>query len=318
MVRACLGIDLGGSKIHVGAVDRAGNILAQHRAPTNADRGTEAVLESIARLATRCIAESGAEVAAAGIGVAGQVDTDAGIVRSSPNLPSWIDMALTLLLAERLAVPVIAMNDLRAIARGEWRFGAGAGVDDLVVLFLGTGVGGAVIAGGKALIGAGGYAGELGHLPVVANGRKCHCPGRGCLEAYVSGWALAARTAELVALEPEHGAAFAAPDGVVTARELASAYAAGDGLAKRLVAESAEYLGTALTGIANVFNPARIVLGGGIVEGLPDLVDLAEQKLRRDAIVAARDRLVLARSTLGSAAGVIGAASWAWDELDRR
>jgi glucokinase len=313
--RACIGVDLGGSKVHVGAVDREGRVLAERRARTEVERGVEVVVETIAGLADQCLAESGAEGLAVGIGVAGQIDTIAGVVRSSPNLPSWVDVALARSVADRLKIPVIAMNDLRAIARGEWHFGAGRGVSDLVVLFVGTGVGGAVIAGGKTLLGAGGYAGELGHMPIVANGRKCHCPGRGCLEACVSGWALAARVAEAVTLQPEHAPAFAAPDGIVSARELTSAYAAGDALAKALVHEAAEHLGTGLVGITNVFNPARIILGGGVIEGIPDLTDLAELKLRHDAIAVSRDHVALVRSTLGSTAGVIGAASWAWDEL---
>jgi glucokinase len=209
----------------------------------------------------------------------------------------------------------VITNDMRSIVRGEWRFGGGRGVDDLVVLFVGTGVGGAVIAGGRLLLGVGGYAGELGHTPIVAGGRKCRCPGRGCVEAYVSGWALAQRAGEELALHPEHAAAFGAPGVTVTARELGVAYAAGDGLAKALVAETADYLAAALVGITNTLNPSRIVIGGGVLEGLPDLVTAAERGLRSDAIVVSRDQVELVRSTLGSSAGVIGAASWAWDEI---
>jgi glucokinase len=314
-LRACVGVDLGGSKVHVGAVDREGHVLAQRLAPTEVERGVEVVIASIAELAEECLVESGAEGLAVGIGVAGQIDTTAGVVRSSPNLPSWVDVDLAPSVAALLGIPAIAMNDLRAIAHGEWHFGAGRGVSDLVVLFIGTGVGGAVIAGGKPLLGAGGYAGELGHMPIVANGRKCHCPGRGCIEAYVSGWALAERFAEALALHPGHAPAFAAADGVVTARELSSAYAAGAPLAKALVRETADYLGTGLMAITNAFNPARIILGGGVIEGIPDLAQLAALKLRSDAILVSRDQVTLERSTLGSTAGVIGAASWAWDEL---
>ncbi|MGE0871428.1 MAG: ROK family protein [Kofleriaceae bacterium] len=315
MVRTCLGIDLGGSKIHVGVVDREGRILASHLAPTDIERGVGSVAESIAVMAERCIAEAGVDVLAAGIGIAGQIDTAAGIVRSSPNLTAWIDVPLAMQLADRLRVPVIATNDLRAIALGEWRFGAGRGVSELVVLFIGTGVGGAVIARDRPLVGAGGYGGELGHMPIVASGRKCHCPGRGCVEAYVSGWALAARAAELLAMHPEHAPAFGADDGMVTAREIASAYAAGDELGEQIVLEAGDHLGAALVAITNAFNPARIILGGGVIDGLPAIGELAESRLRQDAIVVSRDRVRIVRSSLGSAAGVIGAAMWAWDEV---
>lgn len=312
---ACIGVDVGGSKIHVGVVNREGQILATRRAPTEIERGAAALVETIATLAEQCCDEASVAPLAVGVGIAGQIDTRAGVVRSSPNLPELREVALGLRLGERLQCRVIITNDLRAIARGEWRFGAGRGVSDLVVLFIGTGVGGAVITGGQPLVGAGGFAGELGHMPIVANGRKCHCPGRGCVEAYVSGWALAARAAELLALHPEHTPAFSSAHGVVTAHDLAGAFAAGDMLAESIIAEAAQHLGAALVGITNVFNPARIVLGGGVLEGLPHLVHLAKKTLERDSIAVSYNRVELVHSALGSEAGVIGAATWSWDEL---
>jgi glucokinase len=318
VMAVCIGVDIGGSKIHVGAVDREGRIHASRRAPTSVERGIAAVVETIGILAEQCVHEAGAPALGVGVGVAGQIDTKTGIVRSSPNLKSWIDVPLARFITDRVRAPTVITNDMRSIVRGEWRFGAGRGVDDLVVLFVGTGVGGAVIAGGRLLLGAGGYAGELGHTPIAAGGRKCRCPGRGCVEAYVSGWALAQRAAEQLALHPEHAAAFGGPGVAVTARELGVAYAAGDELAKALVAETADYLAATLVGITNTFNPSRIVIGGGVLDGLPDLVTAAERGLRRDAIIVSRDQVEIVRSTLGSAAGVIGAASWAWDEIAAR
>jgi len=312
---ACVGVDVGGSKIHVGVVNREGEILATRRAPTEIERGVGALVETIAVLAEQCCKEASVAPLAVGVGIAGQIDTRAGVIRSSPNLPELQEVDLGLHLGERLGRRVIITNDLRSIARGEWRFGAGRGVSDLVVLFIGTGVGGAVITGGKPLVGAGGYAGELGHMPIIANGRKCHCPGRGCVEAYVSGWALAARAAERLALHPDHAPAFSSAHGVVTARDLASAFAAGDTLAESIITEAAEHLGAALVGITNAFNPARIVLGGGVLEGLPHLVHLARKTLQRDSIAVSYNQIELVHSTLGSEAGVIGAATWAWDEL---
>jgi glucokinase len=243
MAHACIGIDLGGSKVHVGVVDRAGHVHAERRAPTGGDRRLAAVLDAIARLADACVAEAQTTALAVGVGVAGQVDTAAGVVRSSPNLPTWIDVPLARELRDRLGLPVIATNDLRAIARGEWRFGGGRGVSDLVVLFVCTGVGGAVISGNRPLLGIAGYAGELGHMPNVAGGRKCHCPGRGCVEAYVSGWALAERSKELLAAHPEAAGAFGASDGAISAHHLAAAYAAGNPFARDLVAGTGAYLG---------------------------------------------------------------------------
>lgn len=309
-----MGVDLGGSKIHVGVVDREGCILASRRAPTCVERGIDAVLDSIGTLAEQCLQVAGVPALGVGVGIAGQIDTSAGIVRSSPSLDGWTDVALARRLAERLRVPIVVANDMRAIVQGEWRFGAGRGVSDLVVLFVGTGIGGAVITAGKLLIGRG-YAGELGHVPIIAGGRRCRCPGRGCLEAYASGWALAERTAEALALHPEHAPAFPGPGVRVTAQHLAHAYASRNALAEALVAETGSLFAAALVGITNVFNPARIILGGGVLDGLPALVDAGRRGLHRDAIAVSREQVAVVRSALGSKAGVIGAAMWAWDEV---
>jgi glucokinase len=250
---------------------------------------------------------------ALGIGVAGQVDTETGIVHTSPNL-GWEDIPLQQKLEDALGIPVTITNDVRAVLWGEWKHGAGQGIDDLVVVFVGTGIGGSVLSGGQVLIGDQGSAGELGHTTLIAGGRPCHCPNRGCLEAYAGGWAIAERAQEAVRVDETAGQRFidlAGSIDAITAETLDKAYEQGDALAKQLVEETGFYLGAGLTGIVNALNPRRLVLGGGVIEGVPVLVELVDAVIQQYAMEVARQHLSVVRSALGGDAGVIGAATLA-------
>jgi glucokinase len=198
---------------------------------------------------------------------------------------------------------------------GEWLHGAGQGCDDLICLFVGTGVGGGIVSGGHMLSGCSNTAGELGHIPVDLNGPDCHCGNHGCLEAHAGGWAIARRAREAIARDPEAGArllqmAGGQPDDV-TARIVAQAAHQGDPLAQKLVDEVAEALIAGAVGLVNAFNPCRLILGGGVMEGLPELLDRIDQGLRQRALAAARDPLRVLPAQLHNDAGVVGAAALA-------
>ena len=222
---------------------------------------------------------------ALGIGIAGQIDKTKGIVRRSPNLPDWLDVPLKTRLEQALDLPVIVNNDVRVITWGEWQHGAGKGINDLVCLFVGTGVGGGVVTNGRLLEGCLNTAGELGHMTIVAGGRKCHCPNEGCLEAYVGGWALAERAKDAVQANPQAGQALLKTAGSyaeITAVTISQAYHSGDPLAQRIIKDSVKYLAAGIVTIVNVFNPCLVILGGGVIQGLPELVPAAEKKVRGD------------------------------------
>lgn len=287
-----LGVDLGGTKIEVALVEPGGDPVYTRRAfrrlPTDAADGPEAVVASVAAAAREVLAEAGVDrVLGAGVGVAGQVDAPRGVVRSSPNLPGWNDFPLGPSLAERLGLPVVVTNDVNAAALGEQVAGAGRGVDDVVVVFAGTGVGGGVVAGGRLVEGAGGYASELGHMPIVAGGRRCTCGNLGCLEAYCGGWALAERAREAgvdVPLDPAVPAA------------------------RAIVEEAGRHLGAGLVGAIHLLNPRRVILGGGVIESLPRIAEIAEAEVRARAIPVFLEGLEIVPPALGAEAGVIGAA----------
>ena len=308
-------MDLGGTKIQAAVVDSDGRVVASHRLGTDVDGGPAKAVDDIARCIRTCAPDL-SDIGAVGVGVAGQVDTSTGVVRSAPNL-RWTDFPLGDRLAQTLGLPVVIENDVRAITWGVWRHGAGRGIDDLLVIFVGTGVGGGIVSGGRLLTGDRGVAGELGHVTLVAGGRLCTCGHRGCIEAYTGGWAIAARAREAIEADPEAGQGMldAAGKGEVTAVVVSQAAADGDPLASHLMEETGRYLGAAAVGLVHALNPRRIVLGGGVVDGNPGLVEVVRSVVHAGAIPIFTDQLDVVRSEVGAQAGVIGSAALAKKRL---
>jgi glucokinase len=314
-----LGVDLGGTKVETALVDEQGHVLSSHREPTHPDRGAERIIDDIVNCIASCLDKGAGQAAALGIGVAGQIDRS-GVVRASPNL-RWENVPLKALLEKKVRMPVVVINDVRAALWGEWRHGAGSGTDDLVVVFVGTGIGGGVVSGGRVLEGCGNAAGELGHTVIVRDGRKCHCPNRGCLEAYAGGWAIAERAQTAVGSDWAAGRRLTALAGRVediTAGTVAQAFAEGDDLARQLVVETADLLGQGLVSVVNAFNPCRLILGGGVIEGIPGMLPVIERVVRERALSAAADGLQIIRAALGTEAGIVGAAALARTVLEAR
>lgn len=309
-----LGIDLGGTKVGLALVDVDHRVVASHRRVTDSEGGPERVVEDVVAAVRQILDRSGAPVARLGVGVAGQVDSRDGVVRSTPNLTGWRDFPLARTLEDALDLPVAVTNDVNATTLAEHAVGAGRGTDDLLVVFVGTGVGGGVIAGGRLVDGAGGYAGEIGHMTLVVDGRRCSCRNRGCLEAYVGGWAIAERARDAVDEAPEAGQVLLDAAGGrnrITAATVDRAADSGDPMARRLVEETGHYLGAGLVSAVHAFNPTRVVLGGGVIEGMPDLVAAAAAHVRNRAMEVFLEDLEIVPTALGADAGVIGAAIYA-------
>ena len=308
-----VGADIGGTKIGMVLVDAEGRILEQHRHPTRAADGPDAVLGRLVECVRGCYAASRDRIAGFGIGVAGQVDPDTGAVIFAPNL-EWSDVPLGAYVRQALGLPVIVTNDVRAATWGEWISGAGAGVQDLVVVLVGTGIGGGVVSGGRLLIGASNSFGEVGHVTVVTEGRKCRCGNLGCVEAYAGGWAIGQRAREMVRDDPAGGTTIvrlAGAVGQISAASVTAAYREGDAMARTLVDDAGRHLAAAAVGFVNALNPARLILGGGVLRGLPELVDVVERIVRERALEAATEHLEVRLASLGSAAPAVGAATLA-------
>ena len=294
-----IGVDVGGTKILAGLVDREGKILRRHERPTDTSSQDAVVAELNA--AVDELREDG--VVAIGFGIPAPIDQLGGRVVRSVNIP-LSDFPLRERMGERCSLPVGLDNDANAAAIGEWKAGAGRGVSHMVMLTLGTGVGGGLILGGKPYRGSTGAGAELGHMVVIEDGPECTCGGRGHLEALAAGHA-----ADRVARE-----VFGAD---VDAHRLVELADEGEAAAVEALAKIGRHLGAAMGTYVNVFNPELIVVGGGFgVAAWKYLVPAAEEAMRRESLVPARDQVRVAPAELGSAAGLVGAAFVAFEALD--
>ena len=303
-----VGIDVGGTSVRAGVVDRTGAVLDSVSAPTpRSARALEDVLvDCVGELAARH------EVAAVGLAVAGFVTRGRQKVRFAPHL-AWRDAAVARTLSDRLGRPVVVEHDANAAAWAERRFGAAAGGRVVVFLSLGTGIGAGLLIGGELFRGAYGTAPELGHVRVVPDGRACPCGGRGCLERYCSGTALAATALELLGAGPAARgsvlAAEAARDpGSLTGRRVSNAARDGDPVALAAVADLAQWLGRGFALVADVFDPDLIVVGGGVGESAPLFLDAARERYAEVLTGAGHRPLARIRTAqLGEGAGLVGA-----------
>lgn len=306
------GIDIGGTKVAGGAVDESGEILAEARVDSPADDAAalqRAVVELVAELRTHH------DLTAVGVGAAGYVAADRATVRFAPNI-AWREVALGRELGEAIGLPVVVENDANAAGWGEFVHGAGRDVDHQLMVTVGTGVGGGVIAERRLLRGGFGIAGEIGHVRVHPDGDRCGCGQRGCLEAHASGSALVRRARAAVAA----GAAgtsnvLARADGAVdavTGPLLTDAARDGDAFALEQFAELGRWLGLGLASVASVVDPEVIVVGGGVAAAgemllAPTRAAFAEHLSGAQHRPVAEIRL----AELGGRAGVIGAADLA-------
>ncbi|MDQ2714182.1 MAG: ROK family protein [Chloroflexota bacterium] len=323
-----LGIDLGGTKTLAAVVDiTTGAVIASERKRTKAERGQDAVAQRTIEISRAALAAAqlpaGASIVAVGVGAAGQIDRQAGVVVDAPNL-GVKDMPLGAVLHKEFAVPVAVGNDVEVAALGEHRFGSGQKYSNFVCLFVGTGIGSGIVMNGRMYTGLTGTAGEAGHMTVEAGGRICGCGSRGCLEAYASRTAIT----KAIMAEIHHGrkstladeAARQLKEGETVIRSglLAAAIHAQDELVIEAVSEAADFLGYGLASIMNFYNPEAIILGGGVIEAIDLLFERAIQRARTVALAASAHKTEILRAKLGDFSGVVGAASLGGDAAGHR
>lgn len=298
---ASVGVDIGGTKLVAATLDADGAPLDRARVVTPAT-GTADELVGVLVDLVRGLGE-GLPV---GVGIAGIVDRN-GVLRYGPNV-AVRDVPLQARLAEALGVPVVVRNDASVALYGEWARGAGRGVGDLVMLTLGTGVGGGVMLAGTLVEGAHGLGGELGHIIVHDGGRRCPCGNLGCLEAYASGRAIASQAAERLAEAPGDSPLAARRD-VLTGKDVTEAALAGDPLAREVLREAGRVLGVGVASLANALDPARVIIGGGAgIHGAELIVPAAREAAQARLMGRGhRPPIDLVTAELGDDAGMIGA-----------
>lgn len=296
-------------------VNSVGTLLGRLRIATNSGQGADAVITNMIELIGKLLVLAGNnQVSAIGIGVAGQIDKNTAIVIHAPNL-KWHNVDLTKQLTARFEIPVAVCNDVRAAAWGEWLCGAGIGCNNLVNIFVGTGVGGAIICNGYMVDGHNNTAGEIGHIVAQINGPLCTCGNKGCLEAIAGGWAIQRDAKREARNNPEGGRMLIHMAGGdvanITAETVVKAALKQDMLANTLVDNATEALIASITSIINTVGPQKIILGGGIIEGMPQLINRIEERVKKNALSAAISNVDFGIAALRGNAGTIGAALFA-------
>jgi glucokinase len=310
-----VGVDIGATKIAAGLGTPHGRIQARLVISTpreDPDRLVTAVADLVAELA-----RGQPRVTAVGLGTCGRVDPVDQSVMSSIALGWSRPVALRALLEARTGLPVFIDNDVNAGALGEHAWGAGHGVDDLIYLGVGTGIGAGIVLGGRLYRGATGAAGEIGHMVIDLDGPPCPCGNRGCLEVLAGGKALGAFASTDVPGDSAL-AAIALGQGAVSARDVFEAARAGDAHAQRLVRRTAEYLAVAIVNVVNVFDPQRVILGGGLAQTGDLLVTAVREALGHWTGCFVDGRKALVSTALGQDAALVGAVAVARHGLEAR
>jgi glucokinase len=322
-----VGVDLGGTKVLAGVVDREHKVLATAKRPTKGETGVAAVVERIAKTVRDAVREAGMEfsdVAGVCSAAPGALNPDDGIVRLAPNIEGWEDIPFAKLLSDQLiGVPVFIENDANLGALGELTLGAAQGVKNMVGIFVGTGIGGGIVLDGKIWRGSHMTAGEIGHVVVLAEGPVCGCGNRGCLES------VASRTAieRDIRLGLKTGRESMVPELLkqsgrerITSGILAQAYEARDPLVYEVITRAQHYLGIFIGSTINYIDPDMIVVGGGVAEALGEAYVEPVRAVAYQYAMNRKDarnvKIVLAK--LEDHAALLGAAVYARQRLARR
>jgi glucokinase len=312
MADACvIGVDLGGTKLLAGTVDA--ELRVHHRAYRLSRR--DAVVDTIVEAVEEAREAAHAEVLAIGVGVPCLVAPGSGVAMACNHFP-LVDVPLRDLLAERLGLPIVVDNDATAALIAEWRYGAARGARNVVMLTIGTGVGGGMVVDGRVARGASGAAGELGHIVIDESGPPCpgNCPSHGCLEAFVSGPALALEGRARAEADPESGLGRALGAGREITGPLVTELAHdGDDAARAAVEALGRHLGIGITSLVNVLNPEVVVIGGGLIAAGDLLLAPARAVVAERALVPARDQVRIVPARFGDESGMLGAAALAFE-----
>ena len=312
-----IGVDMGGTKILSAVIDAEGNILGTAKVSTKAGRGAVAVIDRIANCIQRAVDKSGVDAAsiqAVGIGAPGPLDPATGVVIFAPNL-GWRDVPLKTELEARTGFPTFVDNDVNVGTLGEHVFGAGRGIQNVVGIFVGTGIGGGIILQGELFHGASKTAGEIGHIIVKAGGPRCGCGTRGCLEAIASRTAMTKQFQKAILKKGKKSVLSELTGGDLSAIRsgiLAKAVRLNDALTLKVLKKVTKYLGIGIGSIVNFLNPEMIVLGGGVVEALDDtFLDGIRAATKKYSLPNTLDGVQIVRAELGDNSGILGAAALA-------
>lgn len=306
-----IGIDLGGTKILIGLVDKStGEIIHHVKKKTKKEKSPKNILNKIIDGISELLEEKNIsldQISSIGIGTSGQVDRENGILVAAPNLDCY-NLNLREKIKEHYNLPVFVGNDVETAAIGEMIFGSAKNYDDIVCIFVGTGVGSSIIKDGKIVKGVTGTAGEFGHIVVDLNGRPCACGAHGCLEAYASRSAIEKRIEGGLKKGRESVILDYIEDGKITSRMIKDSIERKDELVTECVNEAAEYLSGGIASLINLLNPKLIVLGGGLIDAVDYFYERTIKLAKSKALPIPASKTEFKKAALGDFSGVIGAA----------
>ncbi|BBE31198.1 glucokinase [Tepiditoga spiralis] len=301
------GIDLGGTEIKAGLVNESG-ILKKVSTSTEVEKGSEKIVENI----VKTIKMLGEKVEAIGIGSPGSIDRKNGIVRYSPNFPQWHDFELGKKVYELTGKKVFIENDANAFTLGEWYYGNAKGCNDFICLTFGTGVGSGVVINKKMLFGKDGIGAELGHIIVSSDGPMCGCGNRGCLESYASAKSVARMAKELVLKHNNSSLLNRVKDiNEIESKHVFEEAKNGDFISKYVVEKITDLIAKAISGYIHIFNPEKIILGGGMSKAGNELLNPIIEKTDMYVMKSFKNTYKIELSNLVEDAGILGAASCA-------
>lgn len=313
-MRECIvAVDVGGTNIATGLVDLNGNVLHRGKRPTCAGTGVANILKRIIDAISEELEEAenqALEPKGIGLGIPGLQDSLGGISFSAPNLdPRWQDIKVPARIEEHFGLPAEMDNDVRCHALGEKLFGAGRGVDNMILITLGTGIGSGIFIDGEMFYGAGSCGGEVGHVTIAEDGPLCSCGNYGCVEAFCGAPGITRRAKEAIGAGRESRILEMAGEmEEINPRIIYEAAVAGDPLAQEIMDDTGKYIGIAMAGVVNIINPELLVVGGGVAQAGEMLIGRIRDEIKKRAMIKQAALVKVVAAQLGEDAGLIGAA----------
>lgn len=308
------GIDIGGTKIAVALQNLDKKTIASKSFPTQVELGAQKISENITNFIEKMLFENQATISAVGIGSPGPIDIEKGLIKSPTNLPGWVDFPIVGILHEKFKVPVAFDNDANAAALGEFFYGAGKDFGDILYVTISTGIGGAIICGGRLHHGVGASAGEIGHAVVQPDGVLCLCGTRGCLETIASGLSIARRVREK--LEENGENLDGAEPSEITAKNVIEAVKNGNKTALEVWDETMRFLGIGIGNAITTIAPEAVIIGGGVSMAGEVLLEPLRCYIAKNVKMLPVEKVKILQASLGSESGIYGALILAQQAID--